>query len=184
MESWEEWLNALQNAVSQNPQIDPLAEIDKATTNDLFLRELLKNLYCSRYDIPKISSHSPGYVYLMRCEGFHGVLSPFIGRYKIGLSFNSVQRLKQLNRQQAPAPILKVSEVFVADMKSAEDLLHAQFASSRVHGEWFDFWIWELPGVFAAYKKIAARPVQEVNWLWLILSLSTLISVIIVLLAL
>lgn len=120
----------------------------------------------------------------MRCEGFHGILSFLRGRYKIGLSFKSEQRLKQLNRQQAPAPILKETEIFVKDMKATEDLLHARFASNRVHGEWFDFWAWELPKVLATYKKLASRPVQEINWFWLILGCSAVISVLIVLFAL
>lgn len=183
MDCWEKWLIDLHVAASSNTRIDPLAEIDKAT-NDLFLRELLKNLYCSRYGVPRASAHSPGYVYLMRCEGFHGILSPLKSRYKIGLSFKSEQRLKQLNGQQAPAPIVKVAEVFVQDMKTTEDLLHGRFASSRVHKEWFDFWAWELPKVLAVYKKLASRPVQEVNWFWLILGWSALISVLIILLAL
>lgn len=94
-----------------------------------------------------------GYVYLMEAEGFHGVLSPWLKRCKIGLSNNPERRLRELNSEQAPCRVVGIRYIKVLDNARTEKQLHRQFAINRKHGEWFDFWIWELPKVNKAFDK-------------------------------
>ena len=101
-----------------------------------------------------------GFVYLVEAQGFHGVLSFLVKRRKIGLSNNPERRLKELNSEQSPCPIVGIRYIEVKDNSFTEKDLHAKFAKNRKHGEWFDFWIWELPLVDLAYERRA-----EGTWL-------------------
>lgn len=101
------------------------------------------------------NDNEPGYVYLVKAQGFHGVLSKVIGRYKIGLSRRPELRLEQLNSSQAPCPIKGIRYIQVQDMKAIEDKLHEQFKVQRRHGEWFDFWFWQMPMVNLAFDRKA-----------------------------
>ena len=100
-----------------------------------------------------------GYVYLVKARGFHGLLSPLLGRYKIGLTNNPRRRLHELNSEQAPCPIVGVRNIAVKDNAAVERALHQRFAKQRRHGEWFDFWAWELPLVDAAFNR-AEKPLS------------------------
>ena len=101
-----------------------------------------------------------GYVYLVKAKGFHGrLLSPLLGRYKIGLTNNPERRLNELNSQQAPCPIVGIRNIAVRDNATVERALHQKFAKQRRHGEWFDFWVWELPLVEMAYDR-AEKPLS------------------------
>ena len=101
-----------------------------------------------------------GFVYLVEAKGFYGIFSFLIKRRKIGLSNNPERRLKELNSEQAPCPIVGIRYIEVKDNNITEKELHAKFARNRKHGEWFDFWIWELPLVDLAYERRA-----EGTWL-------------------
>lgn len=101
------------------------------------------------------NDNEPGYVYLVKAQGFHGILSKVIGRYKIGLSRKPELRLEQLNSSQAPCPITGLRYIQVQDMKAIEDKLHEQFKSQRRHGEWFDFWFWQMPLVNLSFDRKA-----------------------------
>ena len=96
-----------------------------------------------------------GYVYLMKAQGFHGILSPLLGRYKIGLTNNPSRRLAELNSEQAPCPIVGIRYIQVEDNLAVEQELHRKFKSDRRYGEWFDFWIWQMPLVHVAYGRKA-----------------------------
>lgn len=101
-----------------------------------------------------------GFVYLVEAKGFYGIFSFLIKRRKIGLSNNPERRLKELNSEQAPCPIVGIRYIEVKDNSLTEKDLHAKFARNRKHGEWFDFWFWELPLVDLAYERRA-----EGSWL-------------------
>lgn len=93
-------------------------------------------------------------MYLVEAEGFHGWLWSWIcKRRKIGLSNNPRRRLRELNSEQAPCPIIGVRYIAVKDNATVEKALHQRFKKNRKHGEWFDFWIWELPIVEAAFDQ-------------------------------
>lgn len=77
--------------------------------------------------VPAPRRKSPGHIYLAYVES---------GHYKIGLSKNPTERIKQLNTN-APHEITLI-HTFPADhAKAAEEILHIDFASKRVKGEWF-----------------------------------------------
>ncbi|KYC34756.1 hypothetical protein WA1_49400 [Scytonema hofmannii PCC 7110] len=152
--AWESWLFQLHNVVQKNPQVDPLAEIAKACAENHAFREFVIEWYIERHGIPKKYALHPGYIYLLKAEGFHGIFSKWIGRYKIGLTTNPQKRLADLNRQQAPCPIVLVRTVPVANMLAAEQWLHDRFTVRRRHGEWFDFWNHELRSVHSAYDRL------------------------------
>lgn len=96
-----------------------------------------------------------GYVYLLKAQGFHGPLGCIKGRYKIGLTNNPTRRLDELNGSQAPCRIIGVRYIQVEDNLAVEQELHRKFKGDRKHGEWFDFWIWQLPIVHLAYDQKA-----------------------------
>jgi hypothetical protein len=99
------------------------------------------------------------FVYLVEAKGFHGIFSFVLKRRKIGLSNNPERRLKELNSEQAPCPIIGVRYIQVKDSRKTEAELHELFVSRRRHGEWFDFWIWEMPIVNWHYERHAAGTV-------------------------
>ena len=94
-----------------------------------------------------------GFVYLVEAKGFHGILSPIKKRLKIGLSNNPERRLRELNSEQAPCQIVGIRYIKVMSNATVETRLHKHFARNRRHGEWFDFWVWELPLVNRAYDR-------------------------------
>lgn len=96
-----------------------------------------------------------GYVYLVKAEGFHGVLSPIKGRYKIGLTNNPERRLIELNGAQAPCLIIGLKYIEVENNALVEKELHQKFSSDRKYGEWFDFYVWQIPLVHIAYDRYA-----------------------------
>jgi len=99
------------------------------------------------------SSGDGQYVYLVEAQGFHGILSALIKRRKIGLTNNPSRRLSELNSSQAPCPIAIIKVISVTDNARVESELHSQFRRNRKHGEWFDFWVWELPLVAWMYSR-------------------------------
>lgn len=110
-----------------------------------------------------------GFVYLVEAKGFHGILSPIRKRRKIGLTNSPDRRLEELNGSQSPCPIVGIRYIQVWDNAEVERSLHKKFAKNRKHGEWFDFWLWELPLVAIAYERKA--PGTAINRL----SFSTLV---------
>lgn len=79
--------------------------------------------------LPKLASSIPGYVYLALAEGTN--------RYKIGVSENPSNRIKQLNEQLA-FKITQIHQIAAKDMVESERWLHQLFANRRIHGEWFE----------------------------------------------
>lgn len=70
-----------------------------------------------------------GFIYLVSAKGAN--------RYKIGLTTNIERRFKRLE-QQAPFPLVLIHFFATSDCLTSESALHQRFASSRVHGEWFE----------------------------------------------
>lgn len=131
-------------------------EIRNLANDDDDLYDKLFSEYVSRYGYEGVNtSMGAGYVYLMRAEGFHGILAGVIGRYKIGKSNNPQRRHVELNGQQAPCPISCLRYIEVDDMHAVETSLHKRFKANRRHGEYFDFWRWELPVLHLAYNRFA-----------------------------
>jgi hypothetical protein len=94
-----------------------------------------------------------GYVYLVEAVGFHGPLARAKKRLKIGLTNNPERRLSELNSEQAPCKIVGIRYIQVINNQETEKRLHHKFKRNRKHGEWFDFWVWEIPLVNRAYDK-------------------------------
>jgi hypothetical protein len=140
------------NRARKNPNISVAAELRKILGND-FDQAILEE-YEERYGFPNgVDASGDGYVYLMKARGFHGILTPFIGRYKIGKSNSPQRRHSELNGQQAPCPIDCIKAIASNNMSATESALHRQFKRQRRHGEYFDFWVWQLPLLFAAYAN-------------------------------
>lgn len=130
-------------------------EIEKLAAGDAELFDELVTKYYVKYGVTPQASSTSGYVYFLKAQGFYGVFSGIYGRYKIGLSNNVQRRLTELNGQQAPCPIVLKHYIEVNNMKDTEGRLHSQYKSSRKHGEWFDFFIWELPFIWLQYQHYA-----------------------------
>lgn len=138
-----------------NPGLSIEGEIVKLADGDSEFADDLYNKYCAKYGVPAQAASTEGYIYFLKAEGFYGIFSPIFGRYKIGLSNNVQRRLKELNGQQAPCPIKLLHYIEVNNMNQVETKLHKQYKPSRKHGEWFDFFVWELPLVWLQYQHFA-----------------------------
>ena len=71
----------------------------------------------------------PGYVYLIGSSKENG-------KHKIGLSINPIERLKYIRIEAPDAEIWHL--IRCDDMLKAERILHQEYFSYRVQGEWFD----------------------------------------------
>ncbi|XZF61025.1 MAG: GIY-YIG nuclease family protein [Gloeotrichia echinulata DVL01] len=99
--------------------------------------------------------NTPGYVYLLR--------SGTTPKYKIGITTRTVeQRVKELNRGQAPDPITAVHWIWTNfDCKTVESELHKYCKSRHHNGEWFIFSEGEVDQVIAqmnTYKSARSQP--------------------------
>lgn len=86
----------------------------------------------------------PGYVYLLKAKGFHGVIPGVVlGRFKIGLSRDVERRLDTLHSNQPCTDLEVIKVVAVDDMAAVEGELHRVFKKSNVNliksQEWFNF---------------------------------------------
>lgn len=91
----------------------------------------------------------PGYIYLLKAEGFHGVVPGcMLSRVKIGLTRNLQNRIDQLEGGQAPCNYKVVKSIYVQNMAEVEGLLHQQFKHRNVKlnrsREFFDLNPWEM----------------------------------------
>lgn len=151
--SYDNDLHKIYLKQQRNPNTSVRLEIDRIANDDDILAGELMSTYCDRYGYPTDVAAKNGYVYLMLASGFYGFLSPIYKRYKIGKSSNPRRRHTELNGQQAPCPIQLIRYIQVDDMSSVETSLHKKFNVSRRHGEWFDFWFWQVPLVHLAYGR-------------------------------
>ncbi|MBD2201662.1 GIY-YIG nuclease family protein [Calothrix sp. FACHB-1219] len=82
------------------------------------------------------------HVYLAEAEGYHGILSPFLKRCKIGVSGNVDKRMASLNKSQPPCNILELHSIYHPDAYKIEKYLHNKYNYCRVNllnsEEWFD----------------------------------------------
>jgi len=92
----------------------------------------------------------PGYIYLI--ESTHGY-------YKIGLSRTPVQRIKTLG-VKLPFPIKVQHLILTNHMYKAEKVLHEQYATKRVNGEWFDLTENDIADI-KAITRFDVKGVQE-----------------------
>jgi Meiotically up-regulated gene 113/Bacterial SH3 domain len=90
-----------------------------------------------------------GHIYLVHAEGSGS-------RYKIGLAKlgRLNERVKELNRGQAPYPLKLIHSIKVRDRFKAEKYLHDYFANYRSHGEWFQFSDSHIRQVVAVYDSV------------------------------
>ncbi len=61
----------------------------------------------------------PGYIYLLKAEGFHGVIPGYVmSRVKIGLTRNLQNRIDQLEEGQAPCNYKVIRSIYVEALTS------------------------------------------------------------------
>lgn len=150
---YQKQLHGIFLKAERNPNVSVSNEIRKLANDDELLAEDLLQKYIDKYGFPSDVIAKTGYVYLMKADGFYGVLSGIFGRYKIGKSNSPQRRHTELNGQQAPCPIKMLRFIQVDNMSKVESALHRQFKGNRKHGEWFDFWFWELMALNFAYQR-------------------------------
>lgn len=75
-----------------------------------------------------LENKKSGFVYLMQSAN---------GYYKIGISKDTRNRLKGLNRQ-FPIQIVIISQIKCHDRRKVEKLLHKKYAAKRAEYEWFN----------------------------------------------
>jgi len=89
---------------------------------------ILQNQSKAIRQVERFKPQDPGFIYV--------VYNRLNGKHKIGLSKNPKQRIKALSRQSKTE--LEVVLIFpVENMGKAETELHEEYASKRLHGEWF-----------------------------------------------
>ena len=71
-----------------------------------------------------------GYLYIIRMGNFT--------KYKIGKSYDSFNRLKQLQTGN-PYRLLVLNAFYCDNIDDLEKIVHIQYASYRLTGEWFSF---------------------------------------------
>jgi hypothetical protein len=130
-----------------------------------FIDYLLTEILQEKGYSPTRSSHDPGYIYLIKAVGFHGLIPGcYLGRYKIGLSRDPNSRLEDFYDNQPPCDLKIIRTIAVRDMKAIETILHKQFQKRRVNlkgrrtSEWFDLNLAQLWQVRHAYYKCERHP--------------------------
>lgn len=78
----------------------------------------------------KSESTTSGYLYIIRMGNFT--------KYKIGKSYDSFNRLKQLQTGN-PYRLLVLNAFYCDNIDDLEKIVHIQYASYRLTGEWFSF---------------------------------------------
>jgi hypothetical protein len=106
--------------------------------------------------------HVPGYVYLIEAIGVTGIIpGRLVRRCKIGLSRNPGVRLQNFIDNQPPCDFRIVKAIFVQDMASIEDALHARFKHCNIKleksREWHDFNPWQYQMVLWAFSRYESR---------------------------
>ena len=97
--------------------------------------------------IAKKSPCKPNYLYLIRCKQ--------TSRYKIGITNDIAQRVRTIETH-SPLPV-KVECCVKHDRASElEKIIHQKYASSRVHGEWFDFGRLTKDSVLSDFQNLNA----------------------------
>lgn len=121
----------------------------------------------SRYPKPYVyrDDHVPGYVYLMRAKGYHGLVPGCVlYRCKIGLSRNPESRLQTFIDNQPPCDIEIIKTIYVQDMETVESTLHQQFKHCNVKlvksREWFDLNPWQYQMALWAFSRYESRRIS------------------------
>lgn len=79
-----------------------------------------------RLKYPKLLFQA-GFVYLVKCQTL----------YKIGSTKNPTKRLRGL-QSSTPFPLELLHTILCRDVRTCEILLHLEFKSKHVRGEWFE----------------------------------------------
>lgn len=108
--------------------------------------------------------HVPGYVYLIEAIGVTGIIpGRLVRRCKIGLSRNPELRLQNFIDNQPPCDFRIVKAIYVSDMATVEDTLHAKFKHCNIKleksREWHDFNPWQYAMVLWAFSRYEQRQV-------------------------
>ncbi|WP_017314233.1 GIY-YIG nuclease family protein [Mastigocladopsis repens] len=112
--------------------------------------------------------HVPGYIYLMRAKGYHGLVPGcYLQRCKIGLSRNPEARLQTFIDNQPPCDIEIIKTIYVEDMEFVETTLHQRFKHCNVRlvksREWFDLNPWQYAMVLWAFSRYESRRLSFEN---------------------
>lgn len=102
--------------------------------------------------------HVPGYVYLIEAIGVTGIIpGKLVRRCKIGLSRNPELRLQNFIDNQPPCNFRIIKAIYVEDMASVEDELHARFKHCNIKleksREWFDLNLWQYAMALWAFSR-------------------------------
>lgn len=114
------------------------------------------------------NDHVPGYLYLIEAIGVTGIIpGKLVRRCKIGLSRNPELRLQNFIDNQPPCNFRIIKAIYVSDMASVEDVLHAQFKHCNIKleksREWFDLNVWQYAMVLWAFSRHESRSISFEN---------------------
>ena len=109
--------------------------------------------------------HVPGYVYLIEAIHVTGIIpGKLVRRCKIGLSRNPELRLQNFIDNQPPCDFQIVKAIYVEDMATVEDHLHAQFKHCNLKleksREWFDLNPWQYAMVLWAFSRYESHRIS------------------------
>ncbi|WP_414589334.1 GIY-YIG nuclease family protein [Scytonema sp. PCC 10023] len=121
----------------------------------------------TRYPKPYVyrDDHVPGYVYLIEAINVTGIIpGKLVRRCKIGLSRNPELRLQNFIDNQPPCNFRIVKAIYVQDMASVEDELHAKFKHCNIKleksREWHNFNPWQYAMVLWAFSRYESQRIS------------------------
>ncbi len=112
--------------------------------------------------------HVPGYVYLLEAVGVTGIIpGKLVRRCKIGLSRNPELRLQNFVDNQPPCDFRIIKAIYVSDMASVEDQLHAKFKHCNIKleksREWFNLNPWQYQQALWAFSRYESHRISFEN---------------------
>lgn len=109
--------------------------------------------------------HVEGHIYLIEAVNVTGIIpGKLVRRCKIGLSRNPELRLQNFIDNQPPCDFKIVKTIYVSDMATVEDQLHARFKHCNIKleksREWFDLNPWQYAMVLWAFSRYESRRIS------------------------
>ncbi len=111
------------------------------------------------------NDHVEGYVYLIEAVNVTGIIpGRLVRRCKIGLSRNPELRLQNFVDNQPPCDFRIIRAIYVEDMATVEDQLHARFKHCNIKleksREWHNFNLWQYAMVLWAFSRYESRRIS------------------------
>jgi hypothetical protein len=106
-----------------------------------------------------------GYIYLIEAVNVTGIIpGKLVRRCKIGLSRNPELRLQNFIDNQPPCDFRIIKTIYVEDMATVEDALHARFKHCNIKleksREWHDFNPWQYAMVLWAFSRYESHRIS------------------------